>query len=176
MQSRAGRRVILIARAAVVAHLAGACAASASAQAGPNPTIAVGQRGRSAAVQTLDGKPADLARYVGHGAAVLEFWGKWCGNCRALEPALTAARRQFGDRVTFVTIAVSVDQTPAEVAQYAHEHHFPPDVVFDATGAAVDAYGAPGTSFVVILDHSGTVVYVGAGGDQDVSKAIARAL
>lgn len=169
--------MILIARATIVAYLAGAyAAASASAQAGPNPTIAVGQRGRSAAVQTLDGKPLDLARYVGHGAAVLEFWGKWCGNCRALEPALTAARRRFGDRVTFVTIAVSVDQTPAEVAQYAREHDFPPDVVFDATGAAVDAYGAPGTSFVVILDHSGTVVYVGAGGDQDVAKAIARAL
>ncbi len=176
MKSRAARRVILIARATVVAHLAGAGAASASAQAKPNPTIAVGQHGRSAAVQTLDGKPTDLARYVGHGAAVLEFWGKWCGNCRALEPGLTAAHEQFGDRVTFVTIAVSVDQTPAEVAQYAREHGFPPDVVFDATGAAVDAYGAPGTSFVVILDHSGTVVYVGAGGDQDVAKAIARAL
>jgi thiol-disulfide isomerase/thioredoxin len=159
-----------------VAPLAGACGASASAQGRQSPTIAVGQHGRSAAVQTLDGKPTDLARYVGHGAAVLEFWAKWCGNCRELEPALTAAHQQFGDRVTFVTVAVSVDQTPAEVAQYAREHGFPPDVVFDATGAAVDAYGVPGTSFIVVLDHSGTVVYVGGGGDQDVAKAIARAL
>ena len=88
---------------------------------------------------------------------------------------MEAARRAFGSRVTFVTIAVSVDETPAEVAEYTTAHGFAPEVVFDETGAAVDAYGAPGTAYVVVVDRAGKIAYTGAGGDQDIMAAIGRA-
>jgi Redoxin len=75
-----------------------------------------------------------------------------------------------------VTIAASVDETPAEVRAYAKAHGLIPDVLYDETGAAVDAYGAPGTSYVVVIDRKGSIVYTGAGGDQDLIAAIKTAL
>jgi hypothetical protein len=48
-------------------------------------------------------------------------------------------------------------------------------VVWDAKGAAVRAFEAPGTSYVVALDRAGKVVYTGFGADQDVAGAFAAA-
>jgi len=138
--------------------------------------IAIGTTAPGATVRTLDGRPADLRAYVGKTPVVIEFWGKWCGNCRALEPAMHAAHERYGGRVRFVTVAVSVDETPSEVADYARAHGLPSPVVYDETGAAVDAYDVPGTSFLVVVDRHGTVVYTGAGGTQDVDAAVRKAL
>lgn len=165
-------------RWSVMLGFAGICVAVASAEAGAQDAtrpLVTGQHAPGAPVQTLDGRATDLGHYFGAGPVVIEFWGKWCPNCRELEPRLQAARATFGPRVRFVTIAVSVDETPAEVAAYAGAHGLLPDVVYDETGAAVDAYRAPGTSYVVVVDRSGTIVYTGAGPDQDVAAAVRRA-
>jgi len=47
-------------------------------------------------------------------------------------------------------------------------------VLFDAGGAAVRAYQAPTTSYVVVLDKAGKVTYTGAGAEQDVATALAH--
>jgi thiol-disulfide isomerase/thioredoxin len=138
--------------------------------------IAVGHPAPGAAVQTLDGKPANLKAYLGHQPVVIEFWAKWCGNCRELAPTLKAAETQYDGKVKFLTIAVSVDQTPADVAAFAKTNGLPSPILYDATGAAVDAYDVPGTSFVVVVNRQGTVVYTGAGGTQDIDAAVHKAL
>ena len=38
------------------------------------------------------------------------------------------------------------------------------------------AYTTPHTSYVVVIDEAGTVVYTGVGGEQDIAAAVARAL
>jgi thiol-disulfide isomerase/thioredoxin len=138
--------------------------------------IAVGQHAPAAAVTTLDRHRADLARYVGHGPVVIEFWARWCPNCHELAPALQAAAQRYHDRITVVTVAVAVDETSSDIAQFAHDHPFAGPVVYDTTGAAVDAYDVPGTSFVVVVNAKGTVVYTGAGGTQDIEAAVRKAL
>jgi cytochrome c biogenesis protein CcmG, thiol:disulfide interchange protein DsbE len=138
--------------------------------------IAVGHHAPAAAVQTLDGKPANLKTYLGQQPVVMEFWAKWCGNCRELAPTLKAAKAQYNGRVKFLTVAVSVDQTPADVAAFAAANGLPSPILYDATGAAVDAYDVPGTSFVVVVNRQGTVVYTGAGGTQDIDAAVRKAL
>jgi thioredoxin-like negative regulator of GroEL len=151
-------------------------ASTASAASAQGAGIAVGQHAPGAAVTMLDGKATDVNKFLGRTPTVIEFWAKWCGNCRELAPALHAAADKYQGRVTFVTVAVSVDETPDDVAQFAREHGIAGTVVFDGTGAAVDAYNVPGTSYLIVIDRNGTIVYAGAGGTQDVEAAVRKAL
>ena len=137
--------------------------------------IALGKRGPAAAVQTLDGKPADLASYVGKAPVLIEFWATWCPLCRELEPALLAAQKKYSGKVRFVGVAVSVNQSPARVKAYVAKHGIRHDILFDTNGNAVEAYDVPATSYVVVLNAKGDVVYTGLGGKQDLDAAIRKA-
>jgi thiol-disulfide isomerase/thioredoxin len=127
-------------------------------------------------VETLEGKPADLAQYVGKTPVLLEFWATWCPNCKELEPQLKALHAKYGQRVKFIGVAVSVNQSPELVKRYVAKHGMPWDQVYDRRGHATGAYDVPATSYVVVLDRTGKVVYTGLGGEQKLEPAIRRVL
>ena len=138
--------------------------------------IEVGKRAPAAVVRTLDGQSVDLGAYVGKTPIFLEFWAVWCPNCRHLEPALIAAEKKYGSQVKFIGVAVSINQTPARVKAYTEKHGLKHQIVFDTDGNAATAYDAPATSYVVVVDRTGKVVYTGVGGDQNLEAAIKKAL
>jgi len=138
--------------------------------------IAVGKLAPNAMLETLDGKPAQLSTWIGKQPVVLEFWASWCSNCKALEPELVKVTRQFGRQVKFVGVAVSANQTPERVRRYMQAHPIPLEMLYDRAGTAVDAYDVPATSYVVVIDRTGKVVYTGSGGAQDLTAAIRKAL
>ena len=138
--------------------------------------IEIGAKAPTAAVETLDGKQVDLAQYVGKQPVLIEFWATWCPNCRELEPHLKAVHEKYGKQVRFIGVSVSVNQSPARVKAYVAKHGIPGDQLFDRNGKATGAYDVPATSYVVVLDKSGKVVYTGLGGDQDLEKAIKKAM
>lgn len=139
--------------------------------------LELGTQAPAAAVETLDGQAANLSSVIGGGKpTVIEFWATWCSNCKELEPALMAAQAKYRDRVRFVGVAVSVNQSDERVRRYVARAmqgftHF-----YDRRGNAVEAYDVPATSYVVVLDGEGKVVYGGVGGKQDIDGAIAKAL
>lgn len=134
--------------------------------------LPLGTKGPSVAVQDLDGKTFDLGRFVGKQPVLLEFWATWCPLCKALEPALKAAHARYGASVQFVAIGVGVNESPASIKRHLADHPLPFPVVFDASGAAVRAYQAPTTSYIVVLDRAGKVTYTGTGTDQDIAAAL----
>jgi thiol-disulfide isomerase/thioredoxin len=137
--------------------------------------LAIGTTPASAQVEDLDGNPIDLARFVGKQKPVLfEFWATWCPLCKALEPRLQAAKKQFGDKVDFVVVAVAVNENPRRIRAHLADNPAVGPVFFDAKGAAVRAYEAPTTSYVIILDASGKVAYTGTGSDQPIAETLAR--
>ena len=138
--------------------------------------LPIGTPAPSALVQTLDGKSVDLKQYVGATPVVFEFWATWCPNCAELEPTMLALKQKYGDRVKLVGVAVSVNQSPGRVKAYAEKHKLPLEVLWDHEGNATDVYSAPATSYVVIIDKAGKVVYTGLGGKQDLDAAVAKAL
>ncbi len=123
-------------------------------------------------VDDLDGKPVDLGRYVGKGPVLLEFWATWCPLCAALEPALKAAYVRYGTAVRFFAIGVAVNQSPASIRRHLASHPLPFPVLYDGDGAAVRAFDALTTSYIVVLDRTGKVSYTGTGEDQDVAAAL----
>jgi thiol-disulfide isomerase/thioredoxin len=138
--------------------------------------IALGAHVPPAAVRSLDGAPLQLSTIVGPGPALVEFWATWCPNCKELEPAMAAAQTKYAGRVKFVTVAVAINESIERVRKHAAAHKMAPTVVYDADGAAATAYDAPATSYVVVIDHAGKVVYTGIGGTQDLDAAIKKAL
>lgn len=138
--------------------------------------IAVGAKAPGAMVQTLDGKPIDMGTWIGKSPMLIEFWAFWCSSCKQLEPTVLRLHRKYGSRVRFLNVAVSVSETRDRVKAFTSRKKYPYQTVYDAEGRATEAYDVPATSYVVILDRSGRVVYTGSGGKQDLEPAILRAL
>jgi len=134
--------------------------------------IAVGSRAPAVVIKDLDGKPVDLGQYIGRQPVLLEFWATWCEVCKALLPRVRAAHAEFGDRVEFFGVNVTVNQTAEGVRKYLDSEHPPYRTLYDDQGAATRAYEAPTTSFIVIIDRAGKVAYTGTGATQDLATAL----
>jgi thiol-disulfide isomerase/thioredoxin len=138
--------------------------------------IEVGAQAPVVTVQSLDGKQIDLGQYIGKTPVLIEFWATWCPNCRELMPTLLAAEKKFGKRVKFMALAVAINQSPEKVRRWLAAHPLPHDTFYDVEGKAAGAFDAPATSYVVVLDKTGRVVYTGLGGKQNLEAALKRAL
>jgi thiol-disulfide isomerase/thioredoxin len=150
--------------------------ASGTALSAQDIGLELGTTAPAAAVETLDGKAADLAQFVGKKPVLMEFWATWCGNCHELEPSLKALHAKYKERVEFLGVAVSVNQSPARVKAYVEKNKLPWTQLFDRKGNASGAYDAPATSYIVVLDATGKVVYTGLGGKQDLEPALKKAI
>jgi peroxiredoxin len=78
--------------------------------------------------------------------------------------------------VKFVGMAVSVNQSPERVKAFVEKHGLPGDQYFDTKGNATGAYDVPATSYVVVINKAGKIVYTGLGGRQNLDAAIKKAL
>jgi thiol-disulfide isomerase/thioredoxin len=128
--------------------------------------IMLGTEAPPAAVTTLDGKPANLSQHIGKGPVVMEFWATWCPVCKELEPAMAQLTAKYAGKVEFVNVAVSVNQTPALVQRYVTNHKMGGVQYYDTKGDATGVYDVPATSYIVVINKAGKVVYTGVGGDQ----------
>lgn len=153
------------------------CAATFADARAQDAGIPLGTPAPDAEVQNLEGRPVQLRSLIPAGQpALIEFWAVWCGECEKLQPQLDALHARHGDDLAMVAVAVGVAQTLRRVNRHleAHDPGYP--VVWDAQGAAVRAYDAPTTSFVVLIDRAGNVAYTGVGGDQALGPAVERVL
>jgi thiol-disulfide isomerase/thioredoxin len=138
--------------------------------------IEIGAAPAAVTIEDLDGNPVELANWVGKKPVVFQFWATWCPLCEALEPRVAAAKQRFGDQVEVVFIAVAVNQSQRSIRRHLRDHPLPGPILWDTGGRATRAYKAPTTSYIVVLDAAGRVVYTGVGEDQDIVAAVARTL
>jgi thiol-disulfide isomerase/thioredoxin len=136
--------------------------------------IMVGAEAPAAKVTTLDGTATDLSTFYGDKPVVLEFWATWCPLCKKLEPSLQAAREKYAGKVAFVGVGVSANQTAARQMEYVQKQHLSGEYVFDGADAAVKAFMATHTSYIVIIDRHRRVVYTGVGTDQNIEAALKK--
>ena len=138
--------------------------------------IEVGAAAPAVAVQSLDGKPVNLGNFIGKTPILIEFWATWCPNCKELMPTLLDVEKKFGKQVKFVAIAVAINQSPEKVRRFLAAHPLPHDTYYDVEGKAAGAFDAPATSYVVVINKNGRVVYTGLGGKQNLEAAVRKAL
>ena len=138
--------------------------------------IKVGMPAPAAAVESLDGKAMDLGAMYGEEPVVLEFWATWCPLCKKLEPAMRGAREKYAGRVKFVSVGVPSNQSAEKQRAYVDKQQIGGQFVFDKDGAAMKAFAVPHTSYVVVVDKGGKVVYTGVGAEQDIDAAVRKAM
>ena len=138
--------------------------------------IAVGSAAPMAAVESLDGTPMDLGKMYGGKPVVLEFWATWCPLCKKLEPAMKAAQGKYSGQVQFVSVGVPSNQSAERQKAYMEKQQLGGTFVFDKDGAAMKAFAVPHTSYVVVIDKAGKVVYTGVGPEQDIDAAVQKAM
>jgi thiol-disulfide isomerase/thioredoxin len=123
-------------------------------------------------IENIEGGNINLADFIGTKPVFLEFWATWCEQCEALAPTIERAVETYGDRVAFFSVAVGVGQSKRAVRRHVERHSPGYPFLFDSNGAAVRAYQAPTTAYVVIVDPTGKVAYTGVGGNQDLEAAL----
>jgi thiol-disulfide isomerase/thioredoxin len=134
--------------------------------------IAVGARAPAVVVNDLDGKPVDLAQYIGKQPLFIEFWATWCEQCDALLPRIRSAQAAYGSKVQFLGVNVTVNQPRDRVRKYLETHQPGFKTLYDDEGTSIRAYQVPATSYVVIVDRSGKVAYTGLGGEQSFDRVL----
>lgn len=154
------------------AMLAAALAAVSRPCVAQEEGIAIGVQAPAVVVQDLAGKPRDLGAVIGRKPVLLEFWATWCTSCQAMMPRLAAMREQFGDAVDFYGVNVTISETREGVREYVRKHGPPFETLYDEEGVAARAYDPPATSYIVITDAAGKVVYTGSGGQQNLEPAL----
>jgi len=136
--------------------------------------LEIGATPAAVSLANLEGAQVDLAQFIGRKPMIVEFWATWCELCEELQPTINRAHARFGKQVEFVTIAVGVNQSIRSIRRHIEKHPVPGHLLWDADGKAVRAFMAPTTSYVVILDARGRVVYTGSGADQKLEPVLAR--
>jgi thiol-disulfide isomerase/thioredoxin len=138
--------------------------------------IAIGSTPVAPTLEDLEGQPVDLSKYVGKKPVLLEFWATWCPLCKQLEPSLHAAKKKYGATLEVLIVAVGVNQSTRSIKRHLADHPMPGLVLWDGQGKAVRAFEAPSTSYVVVLDAKGRVVYTGTGAEQKLEPVVAKAI
>lgn len=134
----------------------------------------VGAKAPVVMVTDLAGTPVRVGHVQGKRAALIEFWATWCELCQELLPRVRQAQQRFGDRVDFYGVNVTVNESKTRVQRYVARERPPWVTLYDERGVAVRAFKAPATSYVVIVDRTGVIRYVGSGGTQDLSAELAK--
>lgn len=134
--------------------------------------VVVGDVAPAVIVPDLRGGLYDLADVLGKRPVLVEFWATWCTSCEAMLPRLRAAHEAYGDAVEFIGVNVTIAETPEGVRQYLKDEAPPFRALYDSNGVAARAYGPPATSWIMIADADGRVVYTGLGGTQNLEPAL----
>jgi thiol-disulfide isomerase/thioredoxin len=123
-------------------------------------------------VTDLDGVAVRLDAKASGKPLLIEFWATWCEVCEALLPSVRRAATRFGNRVDFVGVNVTINESRNRVRRWVERERPPYRTLYDESGLAVRTFQAPVTSYVVIIDRQGVIRYTGVGEEQDLVKAL----
>jgi peroxiredoxin len=135
----------------------------------------VGKPAPAVRVKDLDGRELSLAEYRGK-YVLVDFWATWCEPCVEELPNVRAAYEAFRTR-GFEIVAVSLDETPQPVAEFARGQKLPWRQVHNATcdGDLVAAFGVASIPATFLIGPDGTIIRLDLRG-AELTKALASLL
>ena len=122
---------------------------------------AVGSTAAAFNLQTIDGKPFDLAAYSGK-VVLLDFWATWCVPCQAEIPHFV----EFQDRYHghgFQVLGISMDDGPQPVQAFYQKYKMNYPVAMGTARIAESYGGILGLPVTFLIGRDGRIAakYVG---------------
>ena len=96
----------------------------------------------------------------------IDFWGEWCGPCRAITPDLVRLYKRYKDNPNFVMIGVSSDPREAEQKwkDYVAKNKMDWPQFLDLRREIISRFQVQGYPTGVVIDHEGIVLHAELGG------------
>lgn len=105
---------------------------------------------------TVRGEPIEAGDLRGK-VVVVNFWGTWCGPCRAEQPLLEAAWKRYrGGDVLFIGVNTRGDQEAAARA-FLEEFDVTYPSLYDPTSAVAFEFGVRAMPATFVLDRDGLI-------------------
>ncbi len=114
---------------------------------------------------SLEGKDVKFSDYVGKGKYTLvDFWATWCGPCKREIPNLRQINKDFGDKITVLSVAVWDKREATE--KFISQNDMPWNHIIDAQTIPTDLYGINGIPQIILFAPDGTIVKRDLRGEQ----------
>ncbi|AGY53289.1 Thiol-disulfide oxidoreductase resA [Bacteroidales bacterium CF] len=124
----------------------------------------------------LNGKMYGPSTFKGK-VLLIDFWASWCGPCRAEIPHLKKVYEKYSrNEVEF--LSVSIDKGESEWKKALSQENMPwTQILAPKSGSEVSRlYQFSGIPFLVIIDKEGKISSKYVRGEEEISKAIDKAL
>jgi peroxiredoxin len=131
----------------------------------------VGKQAPEMSLPDASGKSISLASFKGK-YLLVDFWASWCGPCRAENPNVVAAYKEFKDK-NFAILGVSLDKEKDAWQDAIKEDHLTWTHVSDLKywqSQAVETFHFSGIPFNVLIDPEGKIIGQGLRGDELENK------
>lgn len=109
------------------------------------------------ALTRLNGREPVSLRELQRGKVLyVDFWASWCTSCVKSFPFMAKLDRDLKDR-GFAVIAINLDETAQDAAQFLERHPVDINLLVDGTKACAQAFGVKGMPATYLIDHKGEV-------------------
>lgn len=126
-----------------------------------------------AASRWINSRPLNLAALRGR-VVLLDFWGTWCGPCRASIPHMIDLHRKYSKR-GLVIIGIHTTDGAQNLDAFIKEKGIPYAIALDNANRTVKAYRVDSYPDYYLLDRRGVLRYADCANDS-VDAAIEQLL
>jgi len=88
----------------------------------------------------------------------LDFIHEWCVHCRNMAPVIEDLHRNYGGKVTFITVAGGYNTDPQKTAQFISRYGLSWTTLYDPQLEVFNRYGVRGTPTYFIVGPDGQVL------------------
>lgn len=129
------------------------------------PNFSAGEPAADFSGKLLDGSSFQLSQLEGQ-YVLLDFWGSWCGPCRAKSPELRALNQEAGDKLQIVSVGVERNAEHWKKAMQQDGRDWPYQIMDETNslkflnGPISDLYGVNQVPTHFLINPAGEVIGV----------------